>query len=120
MKEQSVIVCDKCQYEFESGSIEFKKTHTKIDGKDFEIVYFKCPNCNEVYVVCMLDYWGKKLQNKYVAAMDSYRKAFNSPFEESKLEQKLRKVETLKDEAMSYQNELLHKYKDAIPEGILK
>ena len=25
MKEQSVIVCDKCQYEFESGSIEFKK-----------------------------------------------------------------------------------------------
>lgn len=118
--EQNIIVCDECKAEFMPSDIDFKHANAMVDDRQFEVVYYKCPNCGEAYVVCMLDYWGKKLQNKYVAAMDSYRKAFNNPFEKSKLEQKLRKVEAFKDEAMAYQNELLHKYKDAIPDGILK
>ena len=118
--EQKMIYCEECKAEFMPSDIWFKHANAMVDDRQFEVVYYKCPNCGEAYVVCMLDYWGKKLQNKYVVAMDSYRKAFNNPFEKSKLEQKLRKVEAFKDEAMTYQNELLHRYKDAIPEGILK
>ena len=115
----STIVCDDCGAQFESSTIEFKHAETKIDGKQFEIVYYTCSSCGRAYVVCMLDYWGRKLQNKYVSAMDSYRAAYHKNTNPVKIQQKLQKVEDLKKDALKYQNEVLHKYGKLIPEGLL-
>lgn len=119
MKENN-ISCDECKAIFTSEDIEFKHANTTIENKQFEIVYYKCPTCGKPYVVCMLDYWGRKLQDKYIRALDSYRAACGSGISNSKLQQKLTKVETLKTEAMAYQNETLHIYGNLIPEGIFE
>ena len=115
----NLIVCDKCSQEFEAKSIEFKTVETVIENKKFEIVFYSCPNCKEVYIICMLDYWGKKLQQKYIAALDGYRLAHHKQSAKTILEQKLEKAKSLKEEAMMYQNKLLHKYESLIPEEIL-
>ena len=117
--EHNLISCDECKADFEANKIEFKHTNTVVDEKQFEVVYYKCPNCGKVYVVCMLDYWGKKLQDKYVRAIDNYRKLYKNSMNETKLKQKLEAIEVMKDEAMSYQNELLKAYRDLIPEEVL-
>ena len=116
--EQNIIVCDECKAEFSANQIEFKHADAVVDNKTFDVVYYKCTECGKVYIVCMLDYWGKKLQKKYVDAMDSYRKQYRAPGNTSKLDKKLQKVEALKNEAMAYQNETLHKYGNLLPEGI--
>lgn len=114
------IQCDSCESVFQPNSINFKTVETKIYGKPFEIVYYACPECGESYVVCMLDYQNKKLRDKYVKAVDSYRKALSKRCNESKLRQKLQKCEECKREAMLCQEAILKQYKDSIPEGILK
>lgn len=116
--DENTIVCNECNAEFSAHDLKFNTIPTDIEGKSFEVVYYRCPECGKAYVVCILDYWGKKLQKKYVDAMDSYRKQYRTEGNESKLAQKLKKVEALKNEAMAYQNELLHKYGDLLPEGI--
>ena len=117
--EHNLISCDECKADFAADKIEFKHTDAVVDEKQFEVVYYKCPTCGKVYVVCMLDYWGKKLQDKYVRAIDNYRKLYKNSMNETKLKQKLEAIEVMKDEAMSYQNELLKAYRDLIPEEVL-
>ena len=117
--EHNLISCDECKADFVADKIEFKHTDAVVDEKQFEVVYYKCPTCGKVYVVCMLDYWGKKLQDKYVRAIDNYRKLYKNSMNETKLKQKLEAIEVMKDEAMSYQNELLKAYRDLIPEEVL-
>lgn len=58
--EQKMISCDECKVVIASDNIEFKHANAKVDDRQFEVVYYKCPTCGKVYVVCMLDYWGKK------------------------------------------------------------
>lgn len=115
----NTIVCNDCSREFEPSEIEFKHVDVVINETTFEVVFYTCPSCGKAYVVCMLDYWGKKLQSKYISALDGYRAAYNSEAPKTLLEQKARKVEALKNEALSYQNELLQKYGALIPEGSL-
>lgn len=117
--EHNLISCDECKADFAADKIEFKHIDAVVDEKQFEVVYYKCPTCGKVYVVCMLDYWGKKLQDKYVRAIDNYRKLYKNSMNEAKLKQKLEAIEVMKDEAMSYQNELLKAYRDLIPEEVL-
>lgn len=115
----NVIVCDECKAEFDPKGIQFKTANTTIEDTKLEVVYYTCSKCGKAYVVCLLDYWGKKLQNKYVEAMDKYRAAYKSGNSNPvKLQQKMEKVEKLKEDAMSYQNELLHKYGELLPEEI--
>ena len=115
---ENIIICDECSAEFSTQDLKFNTATTKVEDKSFDVVYYKCPKCGKAYVVCMLDYWGKKLQQKYVDAMDSYRKQYKMQGNTQKLAQKLEKVEALKNEAMAYQNELLHKYGNLLPEEI--
>lgn len=115
----STIICDKCNAEFDTEELKFEKKEVEIQGKKFEVVYYKCPECKEPYVVCMLDYWGEKLQRKYISAMDSYRKLYNSGLKDkSKLQQKFNKMKELKKEALDYQSSVLHEYGNLIPEEI--
>ena len=116
--EQNIIVCDECKAELMPSDIEFRHTDAVVDEKQFEVIYYKCPTCGKVYVVCMLDYWGKKYQDKYVDALDSYRAALKRDVSPIKLKQKLSKVKVLKEEAMAYQNETLHRYGNLLPEEI--
>ena len=116
--EHNLIACDECKADFAADKIEFKHTEAVVDEKQFKVVYYKCPNCGKVYVVCMLDYWGKRYQDKYVDALDSYRVALKRDVSSIKLKQKLAKVEALKEEAMAYQNETLHRYGNLLPEEI--
>lgn len=116
--EQNIIVCDECKAEFMPSDIEFKHTNAVVDEKQFEVIYYKCPTCGKVYIVCMLDYWGKRHQDEYVDALDSYRAALKRNVSPVKLKQKLAKVEVLKEKAMIYQNETLHRYGSLLPEEI--
>lgn len=115
----NTIVCDFCGESFNPKEISFKTIEATVKEKSFEVVYYKCTKCEKSYVVCMLDYWGKKLQTKYVKAMDSYRKAYNNGENVIKLEQKQATLERLKKEAMDYQNKVLKAYGELIPEELL-
>ena len=118
-KSATIIVCDECKEEFDARSIEFKTANHTINNTKYEVVYFICNNCKKPYIVCMLDYWGKRLQDTYVRSLDAYRKSFQKGAAEIVLKQKLEKVEKSKAEAMTYQKETLSKYKNLVPEGIL-
>lgn len=113
------IVCDDCSKELEPAEIEFKHVDIVINETTFEVVFYNCPSCGRAYVVCMLDYWARKLQKKYISAIDGYRTAYNGDASKVMLKQKAKKVEVAKSEAMSYQQELLQKYGTFIPEGSL-
>lgn len=115
----NVIVCDECSAEFLPTEIEFQEKEVDIEGTMYKIVFYKCTKCGKAYVVCMLDYWGKKLQDKYISAMDKYRASIGK-VSQTILKQKLEKVEELKNEAMEYQNDILHRYGDLIPEEIFQ
>lgn len=112
----NIIVCDECGKEFEAKQIEFKTIRITLESKEFEVVFYCCPECHKAYIVCMLDYWGKKLQDKYISALDNYRLACHRQASKPILKQKLKKVEVLKTEAMEYQNKLLTEYGSLIPE----
>lgn len=118
--ESNVIICDYCQKEFNSSELAFNSVNTTVDNKEFEVVYYKCPHCAKVYVIAMLDYWGKKLQKNYVNAVDSYRAGYRAQLSPIKLQQKYEKMETLKEQAMSYQKEILHKYGELLPEELFQ
>lgn len=49
------VVCDECKFEFELKSVNIEKREVEINGKKFELSYFKCPNCNKLYRVCLVD-----------------------------------------------------------------
>lgn len=115
---EPTIYCDECGHEFLPNSVEFKHTKTKIEDEPFEVVYYKCRSCGKPYVVCILNYWATKLQNKYVGALDTYRAAVNKGLSEVILNQKYDELIRRKDEAMAYQNELLGKYGSLLPEEI--
>lgn len=116
-----VIVCDACSHEFDAKKIEFKTAKTKIDGKELEVTFYKCPNCGQNYVISIMDYWGKKLQQQYIDAESSYRKLYHSSFyNEDRMRQKLDKAEQLKDKALSYVKDLLQKYGELLPEEIFR
>lgn len=46
-----MIKCDKCSHEFE---LKASKIKTRIQG-DLHVQYFRCPECNEVYVALVTD-----------------------------------------------------------------
>lgn len=112
---ESLIVCDECSSEFEPQSIEFKKSVTNIGDKKFEVVYYKCPSCGKIYTVCMLDYMGRKLQEKYVTAVKEYRLAIDKRTNSVKLQQKAAKIEKRKVDAMHYQQKILKQYGNLLP-----
>lgn len=116
--EQKMISCDECKAVIAPDNIEFNHANAMVDDRQFDVVYYKCPTCGKAYVVCMLDYWGKKYQDKYVEALDRYRAACKRNVSPIILKQKLTKVEILKEEAMAYQNETLHRYGNLLPEEI--
>lgn len=120
----SMIVCNECQSEFGTDDLSFKTVNTKIEDKSFEVVFYKCPECGKPYIVCMLDNYGKKLQNKYIEARNKYIK-LQSQNEHSamsvlRLEQKLKKIDILKADALGYQKTVIEKYADLLPEETFK
>lgn len=118
---KGIITCDYCRAEFDSKEINFDKKEAEIEGKKLEAVYFRCPHCNHPYLISILDFQGKKLQDQYIHAEDSYRKMCRSSFpNEVRLSQKLKKAQELKEKALNYVHGMLQEYGELLSEELFK
>ena len=119
MKER-MIECEKCHAKFQLSADDFKQKSIKLNGIKFDLVYFKCPKCGEAYLTTLLDYKGKQLQDNYIKAIDAYTKALKKGTSEAILRSKYEKIDTLKAQALSYEQELINKYGHMIPDNVLE
>ena len=116
----AVIKCMNCGQEHTQKDLNFKTIDCVLEGKKVQLVYYKCKNCNKPHLISILDYWGKKLQDRYIASVDSlaeYQRT-HSVDKTAKGLQKQAAVEKNKAEALAYQEEILNKYINLIPEEI--
>lgn len=54
-KQLGLIFCDSCGYEFPASAVNIKQSDLSIDGTTVRVVYFRCPSCNKVYLIQILD-----------------------------------------------------------------
>lgn len=54
-KQLGLISCDQCGYEFPASAVNIKQSDLSIDGTTVQVVYFRCPSCNKVYLIQILD-----------------------------------------------------------------
>jgi len=54
-KQLGLIFCDQCGYEFPASAVNIKQSDLSIDGTAVQVVYFRCPSCNKVYLIQILD-----------------------------------------------------------------
>ena len=57
MKDQAqrTVVCDVCSCEFLITSVDIKKCSVEVGQTKLELTYFKCPECNQVYPILLVD-----------------------------------------------------------------
>lgn len=55
MHKEKIIVCDKCNWNFNLESAEIKETSFLFNNKMYDLVYFVCPSCDEVYRILIRD-----------------------------------------------------------------
>ena len=54
-KQLGLIFCGQCGYEFPASAVNIKRSDLSIDGTTVQVVYFRCPSCNKVYLIQILD-----------------------------------------------------------------
>lgn len=54
-KQLGLIFCDQCGYEFPALAVNIKQSDLSIGGTTVQVVYFRCPSCNKVYLIQILD-----------------------------------------------------------------
>lgn len=55
MSNPGVLICDKCKKEFFLNTTEIKESAIRIGDEDLVLVFFTCPECNEIYRVSLKD-----------------------------------------------------------------
>jgi len=55
MTEDSVVVCDKCKYEFFLKTVKIESAEVKLNNQQLALIYFTCPKCNKIYRVSLAD-----------------------------------------------------------------
>lgn len=65
-KQLSLIFCDSCGYEFPASAVNIKQSDLSIDGTTVQVVYFRCPSCNKVYLIQILDKKCTVLQQEFL------------------------------------------------------
>jgi hypothetical protein len=116
-KAKRIIKCDECGHKFDVGKVNATKVEDiKVDGKKFNITYFKCEKCNKIYLVEMIDFRANRLKEKYLnsAAKYSNYKKYNSK-NKAIINELKNTLEKNKDEAIRYQKYLIDKYESIIP-----
>lgn len=49
------VICDSCKREILLTPDTIKEAAVKIDGQDFTLVYFACPECSRIYRIILKD-----------------------------------------------------------------
>ena len=122
-KEKSIEVkCEECQDEFEFNNLEvIEKQNVKIDNETFTVIYYKCPTCGTVHIVGMLNYRANRIKNAYFGACDSVRKfSQGHKLPKAIMDQKLQRMNELKQENIEFQKQLISLYGHRIPQSVFE
>ena len=121
--EKSITVkCEECQDEFEFNNLEVvEKPNVKIDNDTFTVIYYKCPTCGTVHIVGMLNYRANRIKNAYFSACDSARKfSQGHKLPKAIMDQKLQRMNELKQENIEFQKQLISLYGHRIPQSVFE
>ena len=122
-KEKPITVkCEECQDEFEFNNLEVvEKPNVKIDNDTFTVIYYKCPTCGTVHIVGMLNYRANRIKNAYFSACDSVRKfSQGHKLPKAIMDQKLQRMNELKQENIEFQKQLISLYGHRIPQSVFE
>lgn len=122
-KEKPITVkCEECQDEFEFNNLEvIEKPNVKIDNETFTVIYYKCPTCGTVHIVGMLNYRANRIKNAYFSACDSVRKfSQGHKLPKAIMDQKLQRMNELKQENIEFQKQLISLYGHRIPQSVFE
>ena len=122
-KEKSIEVkCEECQDEFEFNNLEvIEKPNVKIDDDTFTVIYYKCPTCGTVHIVGMLNYRANRIKNAYFSACDSVSKfSQGHKLPKAIMDQKLQRMNELKQENIELQKQLISLYGHRIPQSVFE
>lgn len=122
-KEKPITVkCEECQDEFEFNNLEvIEKPNVKIDNETFTVIYYKCSTCGTVHIVGMLNYRANRIKNAYFSACDSVRKfSQGHKLPKAIMDQKLQRMNELKQENVEFQKQLISLYGHRIPQSVFE
>ena len=122
-KEKPITVkCEECQDEFEFNNLEvIEKPNVKIDNETFTVLYYKCPTCGTVHIVGMLNYRANRIKDAYFSACDSVRKfSQGHKLPKAIMDQKLQRMNELKQENIEFQKQLISLYGHRIPQSVFE
>lgn len=116
------VKCEECQDEFEFNNLEVvEKPNVKIDNDTFTVIYYKCPTCGTVHIVGMLNYRANRIKNAYFSACDSVRKfSQGHKLPKAIMDQKLQRMNELKQENVEFQKQLISLYGHRIPQSVFE
>ena len=116
------VKCEECQDEFEFNNLEvIEKPNVKIDNETFTVIYYKCPTCGTVHIVGMLNYRANRIKNAYFSACDSVRKfSQGHKLPKAIMDQKLQRMNELKQENIEFQKQLISLYGHRIPQSVFE
>lgn len=92
------VKCDKCEHEFLLNAVGINDTNVIIDGQEYELQYFVCPECDKVYRILIKDSKYYKLVEELESAKKRIRRNWG------KMGQQMQ--QTLNDVAMKKQERL--------------
>ena len=116
------VKCEECQDEFEFNNLEvIEKPNVKIDNDTFTVIYYRCPTCGTVHIVGMLNYRANRIKNAYFSACDSVRKfSQGHKLPKAIMDQKLQRMNELKQENIEFQKQLISLYGHRIPQSVFE
>ena len=116
------VKCEECQDEFEFNNLEvIEKPNVKIDNETFTVIYYKSPTCGTVHIVGMLNYRANRIKNAYFGACDSVRKfSQGHKLPKAIMDQKLQRMNELKQENIELQKQLISLYGHRIPQSVFE
>lgn len=98
------VVCDNCKFEFLLDKLEIEESTVKRAGKmeNCIVQYFKCPQCEQKYIVVVYDDHINNLNRKYADLMKNHDSMSLAKFKS--------KSETLKKRIVAEESMLQHLY----------
>ena len=122
-KEKPIEVrCEECHDIFVFSNLEVKeKSNIKIDDDTFTVIYYKCPTCGTVHIVGMLNYRASRIKDAYFSACYSVRKfSQGHKLPKAIMDQKLQRMNELKQENIEFQKQLISLYGHRIPQSVFE
>lgn len=92
------VKCDKCEHEFLLNAVGINDINVIIDGQEYELQYFVCPECDKVYRILVKDSKYYKLVEELESAKERIRRNWG------KVGQRMQQI--LNDVAMKKQEHL--------------